>query len=120
VFEVDHPATQAWKHGRLKETGIAIPDSVTFAAIDFEKQTLAGGLRQAGFRAEESAFFSMLGVIPYLTRDAAIDTLKVVASSRPGPRLSSTTRFLQPRLASPTAPGTTRRRGWSRREASLG
>jgi methyltransferase (TIGR00027 family) len=84
VFEVDHPATQAWKHGRLKDTGIAIPDSVTFAAIDFEKQTLAGGLRQAGFRAEESAFFSMLGVVPYLTRNAAIDTLKVVASLPPG------------------------------------
>jgi methyltransferase (TIGR00027 family) len=84
VFEVDHPATQAWKRGRLKDTGIASPDSVTFAAIDFEKQTLAGGLRQAGFRAEESAFFSMLGVVPYLTRNAAIDTLKVVASLPPG------------------------------------
>ena len=84
VFEVDHPATQAWKRGRRQETGIAIPDSVTFAAIDFEKQTLAGGLRQAGFRAEEPAFFSMLGVVPYLTHTAAIETLKVVASLPPG------------------------------------
>jgi methyltransferase (TIGR00027 family) len=80
VFEVDHPATQAWKRGRLQDAGIAVPESVTFAAIDFERQTLAGGLRQAGFKADEPAFFSMLGVAVYLTRDAVMDTLKFIAS----------------------------------------
>ena len=53
---------------------------MTFAAIDFETQTLAGGLRQAGFKVDEPAFFSMLGVIVYLTRDAAMSTPKFVAS----------------------------------------
>jgi methyltransferase (TIGR00027 family) len=80
VFEVDHPATQVWKRARLQEAGIAIPESLTFAAIDFETQTLAGGLGQAGFKADEPAFFSMLGVIVYLTRDAALSTLRFVAS----------------------------------------
>ena len=80
VFEVDHPATQAWKRARLQDSGIKVPESLTFAAIDFETQTLAGGLRQAGFKADEPAFFSMLGVIIYLTRDAAMSTLKFVAS----------------------------------------
>lgn len=80
VFEVDHPATQAWKRGRLRDAGIAVPESVTFAAIDFEKQTLAHGLQQAGFKANEPAFFSMLGVVVYLTRDAMMETLKFVAS----------------------------------------
>lgn len=80
VFEVDHPATQVWKRERLQEAGIAVPESVTFAAIDFEKQTLAAGLRQAGFDARAPAFFSMLGVVVYLTRDAVMDTLKFVAS----------------------------------------
>jgi methyltransferase (TIGR00027 family) len=80
VFEVDHPATQVWKRARLQEAGIAIPESLTFAAIDFETQTLAGGLRRAGFKADEPAYFSMLGVVVYLTRDAAISTLKFVAS----------------------------------------
>jgi methyltransferase (TIGR00027 family) len=84
VFEVDHPATQAWKRERLREAGIAIPASLTFAAIDFEKQTLAAGLRQAGFKAHEPTFFSMLGVVVYLTREAAFDTLKFVASLPPG------------------------------------
>jgi len=80
VFEVDHPATQAWKRARLQDAGIAVPESLTFASIDFETQTLAGGLRQAGFKADEPAFFSMLGVIVYLTRDAAMGTLRFVAS----------------------------------------
>src|SRR6266849_3839824 len=80
VFEVDHPATQAWKRARLQETRIPVPESLTFAAIDFETQTLADGLRQAGFKADEPAFFSMLGVVMYLTRDASMSTLKFVAS----------------------------------------
>jgi methyltransferase (TIGR00027 family) len=80
VFEVDHPATQAWKRACLQNAGIGVPESLTFAAIDFETQTLADGLRQAGFTADEPAFFSMLGVVVYLTRDAAMGTLKFVAS----------------------------------------
>jgi methyltransferase (TIGR00027 family) len=80
VFEVDHPATQAWKRARLQDVGIGVPESLTFAAIDFEKQTLAAGLRQAGFKPDEPAFFSMLGVVIYLTLDAARETLKFVGS----------------------------------------
>jgi len=80
VFEVDHPATQSWKHTRLQEAGIAIPESLTFVPIDFEKQTLADGLRRAGFKADEPAFFSLLGVVIYLTKDAVMETLKFVAS----------------------------------------
>jgi methyltransferase (TIGR00027 family) len=84
VFEVDHPATQAWKRACLQNAGIPVPASLTFAAIDFETQTLAGGLGQAGFKADEPAFFSMLGVVIYLTRDAAMGTLKFIASMPSG------------------------------------
>ncbi len=80
VFEVDHPATQTWKRVRLRKAGIAIPDSLTFAPVDFEQQTLANGLNRAGFRADEPAFFSMLGVVVYLTRTAVMETFKFVAS----------------------------------------
>ncbi len=80
VYEVDHPATQSWKRKRLLEAGIPIPDSLTFAPIDFEKQTLAEGLRQAGFKSGEPAFFSLLGVVIYLTKAAVMETFKFVAS----------------------------------------
>src|SRR5271169_1270262 len=49
VFEVDHPATQAWKREQLQAADIAIPSSLTFVPIDFERQTLADGLGQCGF-----------------------------------------------------------------------
>src|SRR5580700_3359014 len=44
VFEVDHPDTQAWKRDQLQAAGIAIPASLTFVPIDFERQTLGDGL----------------------------------------------------------------------------
>jgi methyltransferase (TIGR00027 family) len=48
VFEVDYPATQGWKRERLKQAGLAIPSSLTFAPVDFERQSLAEGLTAAG------------------------------------------------------------------------
>ncbi len=80
VFEVDHPATQSWKRERLKAAGIALPDALTFAPVDFERQTLADGLRTAGLAFREPAFFSMLGVVVYLTKPALMQTLQFVAS----------------------------------------
>lgn len=80
VYEVDHPSTQEWKKALLHEAGIAIPETMTFAAVDFEKKTLADGLREAGFRFDQPAYFSWLGVTMYLTHDAIFDILRFVAS----------------------------------------
>ena len=41
VFEVDYPATQTWKRERLKQAGLAVPTSLTFAPVDFERRSLA-------------------------------------------------------------------------------
>jgi methyltransferase (TIGR00027 family) len=80
VFEVDHPDTQAWKRKQLREAGITIPPSLTFVPIDFERQTLGDGLGQCGFNANAAAFFSWLGVTPYLTREACMSTLSFIAN----------------------------------------
>jgi methyltransferase (TIGR00027 family) len=79
VFEVDHPATQAWKREQLQAAGIAIPPSLTFVPIDFEQQTLADGIAKSGFNMNSPAFFSWLGVTPYLTREAFAATVSFVA-----------------------------------------
>lgn len=79
VFEVDHPATQGWKRERLKQAGLAIPASLTFAPVDFERQRLSDGLVAAGFRADRPAFFQWLGVVPYLTRETVALTLEFIA-----------------------------------------
>ena len=80
VFEVDYPATQAWKRERLKEAGLALPASLTFVPIDFEQHSLAEGLAGAGFRSDRPAFFQWLGVVVYLSREAILVTLDVIAS----------------------------------------
>jgi methyltransferase (TIGR00027 family) len=84
VFEVDHPATQAWKRARLVESGIAEPQSLTFAPVDFEKQSLSEGLAAARFERSHLTFFSWLGVTPYLTREAMLATVGFIAGMPPG------------------------------------
>ena len=80
VFEVDHPATQAWKRERLEAAGVALPDRLTFAPVDFETETLRDGLARAGFDCAKAAVFAWLGVVPYLTREAIMATLALIAS----------------------------------------
>jgi len=78
VFEVDHPATQEWKRQRLRAENIVIPESVTYAPVDFNSQTLADGLSAAKFQADKPAFFSWLGVTMYLDNHTVLDTLQFI------------------------------------------
>ncbi|SFP97162.1 methyltransferase, TIGR00027 family [Mesorhizobium sp. NFR06] len=79
VFEVDHPATQAWKRQRMAEAGLAEPPGTIFVPVNFERQRLAEELAAAGLKATESGFFMWLGVVPYLTQDAIFATLSYIA-----------------------------------------
>jgi methyltransferase (TIGR00027 family) len=80
VFEVDFPATQHWKRQRLENVAMGEPPSLTFAPVDFESQTLADGLSKAGFRADQPACFSWLGVTMYLTAEAFDATAGFIAA----------------------------------------
>ena len=79
IFEVDHPATQVWKRQRLAEAAIPLPEALTFAPVDFERETLAHGLAAAGFDRAQQTFFTWLGVVPYLTEPAVFSTLGFIA-----------------------------------------
>lgn len=80
VFEVDHPATQAWKRQLLAEASIPTPRSLDFAPVDFERGTLEEGLTAVGFDPALPTFFTWLGVVPYLTEQAVFSTLGFIAS----------------------------------------
>jgi methyltransferase (TIGR00027 family) len=80
VFEVDHPSTQQWKRRMLAEAGIPLPDSLTFAPVDFEHGTLAQALAEAGFRADRPACICWMGVTMYLTEAAIMETLGYAAA----------------------------------------
>ena len=59
VFEVDHPATQQWKRELLQRNQIAIPESITYTPVDFERQSLSAQLGDAGFDCQAPAFFRL-------------------------------------------------------------
>ena len=90
VFEVDAPATQAEKRRRLAQAHVAEPANVVFAAVDFECTSLLEGLCNAGFDATQPAFFSWLGVMPYLTAAAVASVFRFVASLPPGSEIAFT------------------------------
>jgi methyltransferase (TIGR00027 family) len=80
IYEVDHPATQTWKRQRLAEAQLALPPWLIFVPVDFERDDLGETLVSAGFQQNSPAFFTWLGVVPYLTRDAIGSTLDYMAS----------------------------------------
>ena len=99
VFEVDHPATQQWKRELLQRNRIAIPESVTYTPVDFERQSLPVQLGDAGFNHRAPAFFAWLGVVPYLTLEAFRGTLSFISAQPPGSGL--TLDYGQPRAVLP-------------------
>jgi methyltransferase (TIGR00027 family) len=84
VFEVDFPATQAWKRELLRGAGIDVPESLTYVALDFEHKALASGLAEAGFEDSRAAYFGWLGVVPYLTTEGFVATLGDIVRLRRG------------------------------------
>jgi methyltransferase (TIGR00027 family) len=84
VFEVDHPATQAWKRERVAALALPMSDAHVFAPIDFETESLREGLDAAGFDWTKPTMFSWLGVIPYLTVNAIEAMLRTIAGAAPG------------------------------------
>jgi len=80
VWEVDHPATGAWKRERLAEAGIAVPETVRHVGVDFEHESFLERLVLDGLDAAAATFFLWLGVVPYLTRAATEATLREIAS----------------------------------------
>ena len=82
IYEVDHPATQAWKLERLAVAQIAPPPWLILVPVDFERDHLGEKLAAAGFQQNSPAFFTWLGVVPYLTQDAIGSTLDYMSSIR--------------------------------------
>lgn len=88
VFEIDQPATQAWKRGRLVELGYGIPPSLRLVPVDFEAgDAWPGRLAAAGFDANRPAVVASTGVSMYLTRAAIMATLRQVAALASGSTL---------------------------------
>jgi methyltransferase (TIGR00027 family) len=84
IFEVDHPATQRWKRELLETTRLPAPINLTYAPVDFERQSLPDQLRSASFDPSIPTFFAWLGVVPYLTLEAFRSTITFIAAQPAG------------------------------------
>jgi methyltransferase (TIGR00027 family) len=84
VFEVDHPATQRWKRELLQDANLPEPQRLSYIPVDFECQTLATELLNAGFDPVATTFFSWLGVVSYITLDAFRATIRFLAGQPAG------------------------------------
>ena len=88
VFEVDHPASQAWKLARVAELGLPRHDGHVFVPVDFEVEAFATGLDRVGFDWSAPTLFSWLGVLPYLTVAAIETTLRSITKCVPGSQIA--------------------------------
>jgi methyltransferase (TIGR00027 family) len=80
VFEVDSPATQAWKRQRVP----AATTDVRYVPVDFERDDLAAALARHGFDTARPAVVSWLGVSMYLTRTGIDEALSALTSLAAG------------------------------------
>jgi methyltransferase (TIGR00027 family) len=98
VFEVDHPASQAWKLERVSALALPLSDSQVFVPVDFEAEPLQDALRTAGFDWGQPALFSWTGVAPYLTAQAIASTLRTIAGAAAGSEVVLSYRTEEPML----------------------
>ena len=81
IFELDIEATQRYKREVLERKKIALPESLVFVPIDFNKQRLADVLSAAGYRDGQQTLFLWEGVTMYLEAEAVDGTLAFIRSS---------------------------------------
>ena len=95
IFEIDQPATQAWKRQRLIDLGFGVPDRLHLVPVDFESgEDWWAALAAAGFATDRPAVVSSTGVSMYLSKEATAATLRQLAALAPGSTVATT--FLLP------------------------
>jgi methyltransferase (TIGR00027 family) len=90
IFEIDQPSSLSDKRRRLAEGAIDIPANVTHVPIDFERTSLRDGCRAAGIEFDKPTFFSCLGVLGYLNRQAVDEIFRLVSEFPAGSEIAFT------------------------------
>jgi methyltransferase (TIGR00027 family) len=86
VFEIDHPASQAFKQKQLKKiVNDKEMEHITFVPVNFNQETIDKKLENTTFDPGLKTFFIWEGVTFYLTANAVDETLMfVINHSGPG------------------------------------
>jgi methyltransferase (TIGR00027 family) len=88
TWEVDLPATQAWKQEVFAAANIEVPSTVTSVGLDLRTEPVASALSIAGFDLARPAHVSMLGIVVFLPGPTILKLLGVVASMASGSTLA--------------------------------
>lgn len=81
IIELDHPDVQRFKRERLDEAGLDIPNSVHFAPVNLETERVSSALADTAYDSGAPAFYSWLGVTPYLPSKAIFGTLQDITET---------------------------------------
>jgi methyltransferase (TIGR00027 family) len=85
IFEVDEPATQRWKQGRLRELGLPIPEGLRFVPVNFESgDSWVRAIAAAGFDLGAPSIVASAGVTQYISVAALETTVREGAGLAPG------------------------------------
>jgi methyltransferase (TIGR00027 family) len=79
MFELDAPTTQSAKIAQYRQRGVALPSNLVFVPINFETDSVAERLGQAGFRRGMKTLVLAEGVTQYLKPEAVFSTLETVS-----------------------------------------
>jgi len=78
VFELDIPLTQQAKIGQYQKLQLAVPPSLTFIAIDFDKESPSMKLDEAGFCKQRRSLFILEGLVMYLQPKSVDETFQTI------------------------------------------
>lgn len=78
VFEIDHPATQAWKRQRARQFKTTA-HAVRYVPVDFARDDLVTRLAAAGHDPQQPTFWLWEGVVFYLPPEAVAATMVAAA-----------------------------------------
>lgn len=81
IFEIDRSATLELKRERLRAAHLALPSSVHLLAADLENESLGDVLSRSSYVPRKLAFFTSLGLAPYLTFEANMRLLRAIAAA---------------------------------------
>jgi methyltransferase (TIGR00027 family) len=83
IFELDVAPTQRRKKAMLEKGGIAVPAAVTFAPVNFTRDSLDDVLAAAGLDRNQRTLYVWEGVTYYLTPAAVDRTLACIRRTSP-------------------------------------
>jgi len=83
IFELDHPATQAFKLERIKKAELEIPETLHYIPVDFKVEDFSKKLLSSKYDKTEKTFFSWLGVSYYLSKENISKLFKTISEMAP-------------------------------------